>query len=266
MDEPLSYIAQAENSLAGCLLVDPEHTAKAIRGLCAADDFQNEQASAVYTVSLYLLGAGKPCDPVTIQAEAAARGISLDTAYCAELMRLYTTTANAAETARILHAEGMKRRARTVGHELIAGELDAVGAAVQLQALIREQGSRILSPLEAANAVMDELVAAADGTNKVFLPTGIDDLDAQLGGGLVAGGMITLAARPGTGKSTVALNIAENVAATGKPVLYVSLEMGLSQVWACRAANASGLSRSNIYAGTVPDQEWGHLLRQLLSS
>lgn len=259
MDEPLSYIAQAENSLAGCLLVDPEHTAKAIRGLCAADDFQNEQASAVYTVSLYLLGAGKPCDPVTIQAEAAARGISLDTAYCAELMRLYTTTANAAETARILHAEGMKRRARTVGHELIAGKLDAVGAAVQLQALIREQGSRILSPLEAANAVMDELVAAADGTNKVFLPTGIDDLDAQLGGGLVAGGMITLAARPGTGKSTVALNIAENVAATGKPVLYVSLEMGLSQVWACRAANASGLSRSNIYAGTVPDQEWGRL-------
>ena len=55
-------------------------------------------------------------------------------------------------------------------------------------------------------------------------PTGIQKLDQMLGGGLYAG-LIFLGARPGMGKSTLALQIASEVAAGGTPVLFYSLEM-----------------------------------------
>ena len=55
-------------------------------------------------------------------------------------------------------------------------------------------------------------------------PTGIRQLDERLGGGLYSG-LIFLGARPGMGKSTLALQIASEVAAGGTPVLFYSLEM-----------------------------------------
>ena len=101
--------------------------------------------------------------------------------------------------------------------------------------------------------------AAASGETRPFLPTGYASLDRQLSGGLAAGGLITVAARPGTGKTTAALNIAENVAAAGGRVLYISLEMTEAQLWACRAANLSGLSRSAIYGGRISGEDWPKL-------
>lgn len=62
------------------------------------------------------------------------------------------------------------------------------------------------------------------GPKFVPLKTGFEDLDAILGGGLTPG-LIILGGMPGIGKSTLALQIAVNVAESGNPVLYFSLEM-----------------------------------------
>ena len=60
-------------------------------------------------------------------------------------------------------------------------------------------------------------------------PTGIHKLDQLLGGGLYAG-LTFLGATPGTGKSTLILQIASEIAATGQPVLFYSLEMSVEQL------------------------------------
>ena len=259
MSERQLYLA--ENSLAGCLLVDTTATLRDCRTIVNASDFQSEAARVIFTAALALDAAGKTADPVQIQAEAKRQGFPLDDEYCAELMKLYTTTANAEETARIIHEEAQKRRTAEIGLAMSAGELSAIDALAKLQELIQAQGSRVQTPMEAANVVMDYICAAAEGNTKPFLSTGFPSLDAQLSGGLVAGGLITLAARPGTGKTTAALAIAENVAANGGKVLYISLEMTTAQLWACRAASVSGLSRSNVYAGLIKDdgKEWQRL-------
>lgn len=254
------YVFDAERSLAGCLLVYPSETIRDIRGIVSAGDFIDENAAALFAATLALISADKPCDPVLIQEEAQRHGAQLSNEYCSEAMRLFCTTANAAETARVIHDAALQRRAREVGLSLADDTLTPVEALGRLQELLRESGSRLHTPQEAAHAVLDYISAAASGETKPFLPTGYASLDRMLSGGLAAGGLITIAARPGTGKTTAALNIAENVAAAGGKVLYFSLEMTEAQLWACRAASVSGLSRSAIYGGRIPGEDWPKLI------
>ena len=246
---------QAEEALAGCLLVAPNETLRLIEGLVSASDFASGTARAIFTAAADLIHVGKPADPVLIQAEAEHLGTSLDNAICADLMHRFSTTADAAETARVVHEAAQQRRGHEIGLSLADGVLQPVEALQQLQTLLRENNSRVRQPGEAAQRFLDEVHAAAAGKRKPFLPTGFRSLDEQLSGGLVAGGLITLAARPGTGKTTAALNLAENVAAAEGKVLYISLEMTESQLWACRCAMASGLSRSRLAAGAFPETD-----------
>jgi DNA repair protein RadA/Sms len=62
------------------------------------------------------------------------------------------------------------------------------------------------------------------------LPTGIDEFDRVLGGGLVAGGVVLIGGDPGIGKSTLLLQALSRLAQAGRPVLYVSGEESAEQV------------------------------------
>jgi len=61
-------------------------------------------------------------------------------------------------------------------------------------------------------------------------PTGVDELDRVLGGGLVSGAVVLLAGEPGVGKSTLLLDVASRTAQQGRTVLYVSGEESAGQV------------------------------------
>jgi DNA repair protein RadA/Sms len=62
------------------------------------------------------------------------------------------------------------------------------------------------------------------------LPTGVEEFDRVLGGGLVAGGVVLIGGDPGIGKSTLLLQALARLAETGQPVLYVSGEESAEQV------------------------------------
>lgn len=256
---------EAENGLAGCILIWPHETISEIRGAVSESDFYYDSPRAIYIAASSLLAAGKACDAILIQAEAEKLQKGVDAEYCAELMRITPTRANAEEYARIIHEEAQKRNCREIGHNLQLEELSAVDAIARLQDILRGAGGSVKDPVEVANYVMDYINAVASGEAQTYLPTGFDSLDRQLSGGqkggLVNSGLITVAARPGTGKSTIALAIGENVAANGGKVLYISLEMTEIQLWSCRLAAQSGLSRSRIYDGMrgADDKAWKKL-------
>ena len=246
MDE--KFIIQAENSIAGSLLLEPYNVLPSIRGIVRESDFLNDYARAIFTATASLVDHGKPCDANLIQ-EAAGEGASAD--YCREAMNITPTTVNAAEYARIVHEAAQGRRVRKIGEALSLDQASPIEAMEQIQDILRNNGSAVHTPSEVAQKVMDSINDAADGKLRPFIKTGFPTLDSVLSGGFSKGGLVTMAARPGTGKTTVAVNIADQIAAASGAVLYFSLEMTAKQIWYWRIASYTGIARSNIYSGNL---------------
>ena len=77
---------------------------------------------------------------------------------------------------------------------------------------------------------LELLPLAADGTPPPRLPSGIEELDRVLGGGIVTGAAILVGGDPGIGKSTLMLQAAAALAAAGRAVIYVSGEESAEQI------------------------------------
>jgi replicative DNA helicase len=95
------------------------------------------------------------------------------------------------------------------------------------------------------------------------LSTGLKALDEPLGGGLLPGSLYVLAGRPGVGKTTLALFLAEQLAQHG-PVLYVSLEMTPRQLTAKRLARQTGIPAQRLLTsqgkGCFTQEEWDKVI------
>ena len=115
-----------------------------------------------------------------------------------------------------------------------------------LAALLREaetiRGSNfqrgLLSPGDALRQFMDHGVEAGR-TSDNFVSSGYPQLDEILGGGFIRGGLYILGARPAVGKSTFAINLADNISGG---CLLVSLEMSPKQITAKRVSRLTGIS------------------------
>ncbi len=91
------------------------------------------------------------------------------------------------------------------------------------------------------------------------IPTGFVDLD-KLTGGLVPKDLIVLAARPGMGKSALAINVMKNVARNGHSSLMFSLEMGTGQVVQRILSNESDIHLHKIRGGYLSKENWDQIL------
>ncbi len=87
-------------------------------------------------------------------------------------------------------------------------------------------GGRASSPSLAVPIALED-IPVEDGAAR---PTGMDELDGFLGGGLVPGAALLLGGEPGIGKSTLLIQLAGQLAAMGRPALYVSGEESLAQL------------------------------------
>jgi replicative DNA helicase len=91
------------------------------------------------------------------------------------------------------------------------------------------------------------------------VPTGLADLDEKTSG-LQPSDMIVLAARPGMGKTSLALNIAETVAVeAGLPVAVFSMEMPGTQLATRFLSSVGRIDQHKIRTGKLNDEEWQRL-------
>ena len=174
-----------------------------------------------------------------------------------ECMEITATTANAIEYAQAVHDLALGREVRRVCTE---SAMDKVTKSEELlnstiaELQLLQAGTRldVEAPLETAKNFYLRLT---DTSYTAFTSTGYASVDTALGGGLVTSGMIAIAARPGVGKTMLGLCIADNVAATGVPVLYISLEMDKYQLMCRRVGRLSGLSYNALQRGRVDAQD-----------
>ena len=252
---------EAEQAVLGSILIDARCLGDAAR-LLRPQDFGMELNRRLYQVILALDRSGRKIDPVTVKEAALQAGAEVSNPYLLELMDATPTAANVEEYAGIVR-EGALRRGAAALCEYITGELASHAPIAELLAEaarrvedIQKDGMAedLLDPDSAMLAFYEhrDLVYRSDGA---FVPTGYQDLDSTLGGGMLNSGMYILAARPGVGKTTLAINIADRLARTGKPVLFVSLEMDPEQVEAKRLARETGIPANRLLMDRLTDEE-----------
>ena len=237
----------SEQSLAGSLLIDAR-VLPHVRPLVRPTDFASASCEAIYRATCRLYDAGETVDPVTIQANSAEHGYRLDSKYLMQLMEITPTAANAEQYARLVHDDAIRRSVRDAALSLadqtgdcsLSPEELVSGALEVFQSIDRGSGKALTSSEDAAIHFLDYRDRLEQGRTSVT-GTGYPKLDKLLGGGMVQEGLYILAARPGIGKTTMGLKIADKVARF-KPVLFVSLEMSEEQLTARRIADRSGMA------------------------
>lgn len=241
-----------EAYVAGAVLMAPELALRESRGLLTPDSFGNSIYGAIYAAALELESEGVQADAVVVKERVNRNGVPLENDLCRELMAVVPTLQTlgfyAERVAQAADGRNMRAMFYDAAERLANGDnVAAVRAEVEAELLsVKQRGaSGIVTSGEAMQSCYEGLVNASAG-EKLFVGTGYGRLNRILGGGYIKSGLHILAARPGTGKTTLALQIAENVAAKGIKTLFISLEMGLDQLQHRRIAVDAGLTLQDI--------------------
>ena len=250
----------ASQSVAGSILCDAA-CLPAVRPLVSRDDFTLAAERAIFEAACRLEDEGKPEDVVTILEDARKHGADVSDRYAAELLQITPTAAHAEAYARQVHEEAVRRRLASVGETLLEDAQDpqkttAGVIAATMQALENADTApqtAMLSTSDALSGFLDYR-ERLDAGQAVTVSTGYPGLDKLLGGGMLHQGLYILAARPGCGKTTLGLKLAEQAAKSGA-CLFFSLEMSAEQLTARRIAAESGLGIGRLMVGRKFDDD-----------
>ena len=247
----------AEQALVGAMLID-EDCCKAMLAKMRPDDFGSQWYRQAFEFMAAMAAEAVPIDPVTVAERFEDREFAGQ--LLIKAMEATPTAANADEYADLVKKNAARRRLSMIGEKLAECSpdfrADAVEGLAALQGVLDETTSaEVVSTAVWADSFLDEELEIIQDPTSAYCSTGWSDLDKLLGGGLFRAGFYVLGARPGMGKTTVALNIAEQVASRGAPVLFVSLEMNKRQVMCKRLAAWTSLPYRDLISGHL---DWTH--------
>ena len=261
------HSASAEQAVIGSMLIDTRCIPDVIERLKGAE-FYIQQNRDIFETIYAMFSYGQTIDPITVLDQMKTRGVfrETSTAYIAELMRITPTAANVLEYAAIVSDRALLRNLATAADEIITlvyegtGEAENMLEAAERKIYALRQG-RVVGGLVPISTVVQTVYsnlseAASSGQKIPGLSTGLNDLDRYILG-LNKGELILIAARPGMGKTSIALNIAMNVAKkSGKTVAVFSLEMSREQLVSRLLAGEGLVPSQNLLTGQLNSDEW----------
>lgn len=266
---------EAEESLLGAMLLS-EHAVSMVSPIVSVDDFYKPAHRHIFDTMQALAVAGGGIDPVTVAEELGRVGLLEACGGTAALVTLQTRTpaiTNAEYYARIVQEKALLRRligAATDIAELgysprddIDKTMDEAESAIFAIAQRRttETLVELVPLLEASLTHLEEL--AERGDEVTGTPTGYTDLDRLLAG-LQPGALIVIGARPGMGKTALALGIAAHAAIREKlPVLFFSLEMGHMEITQRLIAAEARVDSSKMRTGRLADSDWSKITKAI---
>ena len=275
MDELISrqmpHSVEAEQAVLGSILIDERCIPQVVEHLRPAD-FYLRQNREIFETVCSMFNYSETIDPVTVLDKMKQTGVydeatSYD--YIRQLMVVTPTAANVEQYIGIVKDKALLRQvAETAGtitalvQEGTATAQEALDAAEQRIFAIRQgrggQGLEHISTI--LLGVYDRLNELAASDSAVpGLSTGITDLDNAIAG-LNKSDLILLAARPGMGKSSMALNMLLHAGKfSGKSVVYFSLEMSREQLAMRLISNESFVDLKKLITGKLNEDDWGKI-------
>ena len=274
----------AEQALLGAMLVNNDAFYR-VSDFLLPEHFMEEVHRRIFEVAVSLIKAGKLASPITLKTylgDADLGGLTI-TQYLARLASEATTVINAEHYGRTVYDLALRRRLITIGEDLVNGAYEApVETSPRDQ--IEDTERRLYELAETGKydggfqRFSDALTAAVDMAAKAYqrdgrlsgIATGLSDLDGKMGG-LQASDLVILAGRPGMGKTSLATNIAFNIAKAyqgekqpdgsietknGGIVGFFSLEMSAEQLATRIIAEQSGVASYKIRRGDIRPEDF----------
>ncbi len=265
---------EAEQSLLGGLMLDKSAWDK-VADLVGSEDFYRKDHKLIFRAIAELVEDGQPCD-VVVLSEFLDKRDELESAggleYLATLANETPGSANARAYASIVRERAMLRSLIEVGNE-IAGQAfrtegrkasDVVDEAERLVFEIAERGTRGKQGFKSLKQILPEtvdridLLHQSDGTI-TGISSGYNEFD-KMTAGLQPGDLVIIAGRPSMGKTTFAVNIAENAAIGSQvPTAIFSMEMPASQLAFRMISSLGRVDQTHLRTGNFPDEDWSRI-------
>jgi len=259
----------AETSVLGSMMLSKDAIADVVEHL-RGEDFYKPAHETIYDVILDLYASGEPADAVTVSNALSKSGDLArigGAAYLHTLIQSVPTSANAIFYAEIVRELALLRRLVTAGTRIVQMGYDAQGDTDDLinraqsevyQVTERRTTEDYVRLSEALQPTIEEIERSGshDG-DTAGVPTGFYEFD-ELTNGLHPGQMIVIAARPGVGKSTLALDFARSAAIHHEQTTVVfSLEMGRIELTTRLLSAESGIPLQKLRQGKLDDErDW----------
>ena len=264
----MPHSLEAEQSVIGSMLIDA-NCVKDVMEQLRPDDFYLKQNREIFETIYSMFVYSKPIDGVTVAGEMEKNGTydeSTTRPYLAQLMDVTPTSANVMEYVSIVRDKALLRALYTAAGEISSMVQDGTGGASSVldaaeQKIYAVRQGREVQGFSSINEAIQEVYAhldemAANPGKLPGLPTGFSQLDQYIGG-LSKSDLILLAARPGMGKTAIALNMAVNAAKrSGKTVVIFQLEMSREQLATRMLSSEALIDSKKLRMGTLDDTDW----------
>ena len=263
---------EAEQAVLGSMLIDGRCINEVV-GLVRPDDFYLQTNREIYETIYEMFSYSQPIDPVTVLDKMRERGVfdeQNSPKYLMQLMEITPTAANVKQYAQIVRDKSLLRGLSTAASDIVDTVYEGVGTAQD----ILEAAEKRIFAIRRGNAadslehvgtillkVYDRLAELAKSDSDISgLSTGLRDLDKFISG-LNNSDLMLLAARPGMGKTSMALNIALNVAKKypKKTVAFFSLEMSKQQLVTRLISNESFVDNKKLVTGRLDPEDWSKI-------
>jgi replicative DNA helicase len=262
---------EAEQSVLGGLMLDAAAWDQ-IADRVIAEDFYRNDHRLIFEAVAVLIERSQPCDAVTLSGHLESQGL-LDQvgglSYLGSLARDTPTTANIRAYADIVRERSVLRQLITAGNMIVGSALEPEGRearevvdeAERAVFEIAERGSRGKVGFRTVKSILPDVVNRidelyhSDGT-MTGISTGFKKLD-EMTSGLQPGDLIIIAGRPSMGKTTLAVNIAENAAlGSNKSAAIFSMEMSAESLTLRMISSLGRINQSNLRSGRLEEQDW----------
>lgn len=273
MTSAIPHSVEAEQAVLGGLMQDNSAIGYVIDAMSGDDLFRRDHR-LIFSTMLELDEKGEPFDAMTLAATLDGKGELEDVgglAYLGNMAANVPSTANIKTYARIVRDRAMERALAATSTKIMdlvsdgsmtpAEKLDAAGAL--LMSLSIEDNKT--GPQRVSSVLSDWLQDIDErfnnGGKMVGMSTGFEMLDERTAG-LNNSDLIILAGRPSMGKTTLAMNIATNVAVHKSiPVAVFSMEMPKKQLIDRMVSALSSVPLANIRKGDLYDDHWPRITK-----
>jgi replicative DNA helicase len=262
---------EAEQAVLGGLMIDSAAWDQ-VADRVNADDFYRNDHRLIFSATAGLIERNQPCDAVTLSGILESQGL-LDQvgglSYLGTLARDTPTAANIKAYADIVRERSVLRQLISAGNAIVNNALEPEGRqareivddAERAVFEIAERGSRGKVGFRTVKSILPEVVNRIDELYQnegllTGIPTGFKQLD-EMTSGLQPGDLIIVAGRPSMGKTTLAVNMAENAAlGSKKSAAIFSMEMSAEALTLRMLSSLGRINQSHLRSGRLQEDDW----------